>query len=375
MKPIVIVDANALHGLKAFSKPDVKTVLTLAKTNLARVIVPEVVVHELSRQGAKEFNDRYSSLRNAVKGFNDTIGDVQTIGLPVAPTEAKGDGPSPMNRAAFFDAMIAFLHNHNVETPSYPDLAVADLLARDLDYRKPFTDGGKGFRDALIWETIRKLCNALTSPDTPVVFATKNYTDFCTGKGKSLHSQLRGEIDQNQPFDVVEDLAGLLAHIEIKPLADSLRVFDQTFTAKRLEGLVDDALAALDGQELERTIGVYEGDGYTAIPVDTALSDTAFDGIVPENDTITHEVFRTGDEDEMTIRVTVDAECSIEGFIDKTDYYAHGTDSYSYSEDWNFHVMRASETCRMRFILSGDFTDATIDTVKLTVDEAEELVS
>ncbi|QSZ54343.1 PIN domain-containing protein [Paenarthrobacter sp. AT5] len=375
MKPIVIVDANALHGLRAFSNPDVKSVLTLSKMNLIRAIIPRVVVQELSRQGAKEFNDRCSSLRNAVKSFNDTIGDAQTFGLLVSPAEVRSEGPAPIGRAAFSDAMIAYLHGQKVETPCYPDLAVADLLARDLDHRKPFTEGGKGFRDALIWETIREVCNEVTIPGRAVVFTTKNYKDFCAGKDMSLHSQLRDEIDPNLPFHVVEDLGALLAHREISPLIDSLRVFDQAFTTDRLEKLVDDALIALDGQDLEPTIGVYEGDGYTTIPINTGLSDAAFDGVAPKNGTIKHEVFRTGDADEMTLRVTVDAECGIEGFIDKTEYYAQNTDSYSYYEDWNRHVIRASKLYGIRFVLSGDFTESTIDSVKLSVDGAEEVAS
>lgn len=368
MKPVIIIDANALHGLKAFTKPQFKTVLALARTNHVRLVVPEVVLHELSRQGSKEFNGKHSTLRNAVQGFNDVIGDAQTMGVAVATSTA----PPPSSRTEFFDAMTAFLHSRKVETPAYPDMSVEELLARDLDYRKPFAESGKGFRDALIWATIRDVCNGLTIPGLAVVFVTKNYTDFCAGQGKSLHSHLREELAEEQPFDIVEDLAGLLEHVDIKPLTESLRVLDQTFTQARLEGLVDAALSDLGGHDLEGSIGVYEGDGFTLIPINSELSDTAFDEIMPDNDTIEHNVFRTGDADEMTIRVTVDADCSIEGFIDKADYFAHGSD-FTYLEDWNRHTMRASEPHRMRFTLSADFTKATINDVQLSVNEAKEV--
>lgn len=375
MKPLVFVDANALHGLKAFTKPHFKTVLALSKTNHVRLVMPEVVVHELARQGAKEFNGKHSTLRNAVQGFNDVIGDAQTMGVAVAPAVVTSSTPPLTSREEFFDAMTAFLHSRKAETPTHPDMSVEELLARDLDYRKPFAENGKGFRDALIWATIRDMCNALTIPDVATVFVTKNYTDFCSGQGKSLHNHLREELAPEQPFDVVEDLAALLEHSDIKPLTESLRVLDQTFTRERLEGLVDAALSDLDGQDLEQSIGVYEGDGFTSIPINTELSDTAFGEIMPENDTIEHDVFRTGDADEMTIRVTVDADCSIEGFLDKADYFAHGSDSFTYSEDWNRHTMRASEPHRIRFTLSADFTKATINDVQLSVDEAEEAPS
>lgn len=372
MKPVIIIDANALHGLKAFTKPHFKTVLALARTNHVRLVIPEVVLHELSRQGSKEFNGKHSTLRNAVQGFNDVISDAGAIGVTVAPAVAASTAPPPTSRPEFFDAMTAFLHSRKAETPAYPEMSVEELLARDLDYRKPFSESGKGFRDALIWATIRNVCNSLTAPGVAVIFVTKNYTDFCVGQGKSLHSHLRDEIAPEQPFDVVEDLAGLLEHAEIKPLTESLQVLDQTFTQKRLEGLVDDALSDLGGHDLEGSIGVYEGDGFTSIPIDSELSDTAFDEIIPDNETIEHNVFLTGDADEMTIRVTVDADCSIEGFIDKVDYFAHGT-GFTYLEDWNSHTMRASEPHRIRFTLSADFTKATLKDVQLSVDEAEEV--
>lgn len=371
MQPIVLVDSNALHGLKAFSNSDFKKLLALSKSKHIRLVVPEVVVHELSRQAAKEFNDKLSSLRNAHSGVEGTIGHAQAIGLPVAPPVATFDAPPPTTRAIFFDSMTAFFHNANAETPTYSAVSVTDLLGRDLDNRKPFTDSGKGFRDALIWMTIKDLCDALTADGVPIIFVTNNHTDFCAGPGRQLHSHLRDEIDPGQPFDVVTDLNALLNHALIEPLTAEVRTRDRALTQNRVEQLVDNVLSGLIEQDLEPTIGVYEGNGLTSIPIDTRLSDTAFDEITPDNTSIAHDVFRTGGPDEFTIRVTVEADCSIEGFIDKSEYLVSEDDSFGYVEEWNDHVMRASEQHRLRFTLSADFTPRTIDDVELTVEGAQ----
>lgn len=372
MKPVVIVDANAIFGLRKLTDAEFGTILALARTDAIRLVVPDVVALELARQGAKEFNDKRSSLRNAAKGLNDVIRETRATGIAKSTADATVEMPQLMDRAIVHRGLVSFLHAKKVETPAYPELSVADLLERDLAARKPFDEHGKGFRDTLIWATIRSLCDALEDPATRVVFVTNNYKDFCAGQGKPLHSHLREELAEGLQFDVVENLRVLTEHETIAPLVESLRFVERLFTPKRQAELVDDALADLNGREVESTVGIYDGGGTYDNPLPTRLNDTAFDDIMQNGDTIVFEVFRTGEGDELTARVTVEADCSLEGFIDKTEFYGHEGE-FSYAEDWNRYAMRVSEPHRVRFTLSGDFAESAPDGLVLTVDGVEEI--
>ena len=62
-----------------------------------------------------------------------------------------------------------------------PQVSHADLVERDLSSRKPFSPTGKGYRDALIWESVVELCTDLTDADT-LIFVTDNKSDFCHGR-------------------------------------------------------------------------------------------------------------------------------------------------------------------------------------------------
>lgn len=370
VKPIVILDANPLNGLKSFSSAYVKEVLALAKSAHVRLVIPDVVVRELARQGAKSFNDKHSSLRNAGKNFTDLIEEAHSIGLSVAPASVEIIGPPLTDRNAVYDAMSAFLHRIGVEMPIYPAVTVEDLLDRDLDRRRPFADSGKGFRDALTWETVRELCGRLRGPDTLVILVTRD-GDFRAEKEKALHPHLLDDLEPGQRIEIVDDVRELLEHERIKPLAERLRVVSESLTQQRVTSLVDRALTELGGHELE-TVGFYApGEVYDS-PIRTELDDVAFNGVDPDNDTIGFEIFRTGYDHEMTIRVTVDADCDIEGFIDKSTFLVSGS-QFTYYEDWNRHRFRAIEPHRVRFTLSADFTESTVDDIALTVDEVEEV--
>lgn len=368
MKPVVILDANPLYGLATLSSANFKELVALAKTGDLRLVIPDVVVQELARQAAKEFNDRRSALRDAAARFNRIASAASEVGLVFTPSVAHVVAASSTDRATFHDALSAFLCGMNVESPTYPDVSVGDLLARDLDYRKPFNENGKGFRDALIWVSIKELCRELEGLEAQVVFVTKNHTDFCGGKDKALHPHLRDEISADQCFDIVEDLPALLDHEAIKPLTERLRVVNEWLTQSQIVRLVRRALTDLSGLDLIQTVRAYDGDGSYISPLKTVLHDVAFNDVAPDNSTVTFEIFSAGDSGDMTVRATVETDCDIEGLIDKGDFLARESD-FTYAEDWNRHMMRVIESHRVRFTLSADFTAATLEEIQLSVDE------
>ena len=361
MKPVIVLDTNALHGRKPFTRADSAVLLELARIGHIRLVLPDVVLHELSRQWAERLDEHRAKLGSALGELNGTL---EEAGVPELSLEQPG-----LDRAVFYDAASVLLSRKGVEIPACPDVSASDLLNRDISTRKPFSRDGKGFRDALIWENVRALCDGLDDLSTPVLFVTNNSDDFCDALDKkALHPDLRTELVALERFEVVTFLKDVLAHATIAPLAEFLRVLEETFTPAHVEVLVDDALADFTGYELGSNDGLSEE--YAEYSFRSMLNDASFDEIIYDADTIGFEVFRTGDVDEMAIRVIVDSDCSIEGFVDKSMW---DNDGFTYTEDWNRHVLRVGEQRRARFTLSAIFTTATIASVELSVDEVEEI--
>jgi len=368
MTPVVILDTNAVHGRKPFTRADTKLLLELARSGHIRLVVPEVVLHELSRQWAERLDDGVASLDSALKSINDALADIEAPELTMT-------APSH-DRTVFFRFAHRLLLARRAEVAGVPAVSVFDLLAKDLEVRKPFDREGKGFRDALIWETVRKVCEDLGDPTTPVVFVTNNHTDFCSPKTRELHSDLRQDLLAGQAFEIITSLHDLRAHETIRPLRELLRVLKETFTPERVEELVDAAISDLHGVDVEQALGVYAGDGFYDVPINSALSEPTFDEIIPDDSSIESEIFRSGDG-KLTIQVAVACEVSLEGFIDKSEYFASDDDDgVALLEDWNSHVFRASESHRVRLTLSAELAESDLDEldgVVLTVDEAVEL--
>lgn len=362
MKPVVILDSNALYGTNPFARTSISTLLELSRLRRIRLIVPEVVLHEIARQSVEVLESNASDITAALKKFNAALEDAGvgrvSVGLP---TKTRSD---------FYEFARELLERKNAEIPAPPPVPVADLLERDLNVKKPFARDGRGFRDALIWETVRAVSVTLAA-STPVVLVTNNRSDFYAEKGGALHPDLREDLPVGLAFDVVGSPHHTQSHAVVGPLMKSMRALTDTFTDQRLAQLVDNAIADID-----RDLGsfaVYIGEGMHENPVSTALDDATFDEIIPDNDSIAHEIYHTG-ADTYSIEVTVEVEASLTGFVDKSDYYNSDDGDVTVLEDWNRHVFRASEPHRrLLFTLRAAFSESEVDALRLEVDEIEEL--
>lgn len=365
MKPVVILDANALFGRKPFTRTHSVLLLELVRLDRLRLVIPDVVLLELSRQWAKRLDENGKALAKSLSEANETLGEAW------APAIEEIEVPN-LHRSVFHQAATRMLKRAGVEIPAFPSLAVSDVLERDLDTRKPFDTKGNGFRDALIWETIKDYCARPTSP-AQVFFVTNNHTDFCDGPDShELHADLRGELGQNQQVTVVTRLSDLMQRSELKPLVELLRVVRETFTPEHVAKLVDRCLSELQGAVPEPDLDNWnDDDEYHTSPFSTSLRDAVFETITPDRSTLEEGVFTVGDPDEMVLRVSFEADCTLEGFIDRSSL---SNGAYSYYEDWTRHSLRVLERPRRaQFLLSATFRPETIAEVELTVEEIEEI--
>lgn len=359
MIPVVILDTTSLYGRVGLSSANVSLLLSLAKRGEITLAVPDVVVHELSRQWAERVQAACAGIDESVEKLNEDLRQVGRAPLVVSPTA--------LERDVFYDHAVSILKRSNASIPPLPDVPLADIMQRDLDVRKPFERSGKGFRDALTWESIKQYC---VDPTRHVIFVTENHRDFCVKEKGPLHPDLRGELHAEQRFDVVPTVAELLKHPMIQPIVERYRVVQETFTAARLHSLVDAAVTDIVGRDVD-AFAEYVGNGMYSVPIYVGLESPTFDEILIDENSITSEIYRVGDE--LTIQVTANAECSFDGLIDKHDYWgSEGDYRISILSDWNDQMFRAGAHREVAFTLTGSFTDETIEEVALTVDGVTE---
>ena len=363
MKPVVVLDSNSLYGRKPLTNANSRLVQALAKSGEIRLVLPDIVLRELARQWAEEAGEHATKLATVLKALNETLDELDDEALEVR--------LPPIGPSRFYENAKNRLESKGVEMPMAPSVPVEKLLDKDRRVKKPFDREGRGFRDALIWETIRALCEDVGEGAVLMIFVTDNHKDFCEKKGGRLHPDLRQELADDRDLEVLPSLYELLQHAAISPLADTHHALESQLQPDRLQELVESAVQELQGRDVEDAVGVYIGSGMYDIPVSAGTEGATFDEIAPDHTTLKHEVFRDGDE--STIRIEFEADCSFDGFVDKSDYFMDDGEGYALLADWNDHMFRVSTSGRVRFALSGTVAGTDLGGLALTLDDAADV--
>lgn len=84
--------------------------------------------------------------------------------------------PSPDDEVATYDSFLReTLSEASAHIPELPSVPHDLLVHKALQRRPPFAGRGTGYRDALIWETVKEI---LRTSDESVTFVTANTSDF-----------------------------------------------------------------------------------------------------------------------------------------------------------------------------------------------------
>ena len=150
---------------------------------------PEVTLLELQRQFAERLDAALSSHRSSFE-------------LLERLTSIKVNDPIRVDSATVVKSYDQRIRRRLTEVGarvlSIPDTPHAVVVDRDLRRRRPFDEKGRGYRDALIWETV--LVAAGDRDAAPILFVTHNSADFTNGAG-DLHPHLGDDLRQRKIAD------------------------------------------------------------------------------------------------------------------------------------------------------------------------------
>lgn len=359
----IVFDTNVFKGFgvggnaNPLDTTNGKVLLKLREKGKVRLFVPSVVLQEVTRQWFDEYNERKLKLEESVEKFNNVMKMADENFEP--PRRAL----SGCSRDFFYKLAQDVLVEKGLEILPMPCVALEQVLLRDLDRRKPFNENGRGFRDSLIWESVCELHSLDNGKDFKIIFVT-NDRDFLD-KGLGIHEDLQKDlVSSGRDVIAVNNMDMLLKHPFIKPYVDEfqseIRVEIEWGLKKKifekLEGLIDKPVSLFD---------YGEPGGVGGGPINTPIVEGDFVDIHVIEKSVVYETYSlndtfSGDADLLTVKVDIDVECSIDGFVYKSDYYMYEWDLEILDQDWNDYMMLVREEKTLHFTLQGEVPNGSL---------------
>lgn len=363
----VVLDTNIIFSDFHLNGAKIKDLCESAKSIGATIYIPAVVIDESINKYCEKIQDCKTKIDKVFSDFErltDKKVNLSQKSIDVITKEKE-------EYAKFFNAQIRRL---NINIIPYPSTSHKDLVSRDLARKRPFQESGKGYRDALIWESLLTIC---TKPndlfDMPqVVFINKNHKDFCL-EG-DLHPDLREDLSKlninEEHVEVVEDIDVFIKKFA-KPKQKILQKIKDAFQSHG--SYADINIIHETEQRLDKFL-LYRQFDYENSPFRQEFENPSVVEIgKPE---IKLDEVRQISENEVVIEYTVNVECTFDVFLFKADAMCMDEEELPqvWDNDWNKHYMAASDTATINLkiflIVDNSFTKVLSDDIEI-IDNAD----
>lgn len=182
----IIIDTNVIHLDFKLNKARIVTLCNTSTILGHEIFIPEVVIDEIVKQYDEKAEEYINSFNKALK----KLSDLSTSPITQTPIDAKG----------FISNYRNELNNRikqlGIGIIPYPNTGHKIMVERELGKKKPFKDSTKGYRDALIWDSVMEHTQKYSS-NCGIIFLTANSKDFADKDKKGLHTDLIADCISN----------------------------------------------------------------------------------------------------------------------------------------------------------------------------------
>jgi hypothetical protein len=214
---IVVLDTTETFNDLRLDGTNFKLLKKYLHDTSSKLAIPRVVFEETVNHFREKLNKAVDAFETSERDLKKLVTTPELSALAV-----------PIDQAAELQNFRAQLEEEinrlSGEVVEFDVVAIASLVERSLQRRKPFdSDGRKGFRDAIIWETILRKLIEPGPAELEVVFLTKNSADF--GQDQQLAKDLQQDCRSvGKPETCVRLVNGLKSFIdaEVKPHLETL---------------------------------------------------------------------------------------------------------------------------------------------------------
>jgi hypothetical protein len=149
-----------------------------------RVLLPAVVLDEATNQ----HRERLEKLASDLSSLGAHA--LRLAGFARSKVAELDDAAIVANVSRYREDLERWVKITGGRVLPYPAVIHADVVARDLQRRKPFSESGKGYRDALIWFSMLEY---LRANEEPFALVTNNHRDF--GQEPEFHPDMARDLD------------------------------------------------------------------------------------------------------------------------------------------------------------------------------------
>jgi hypothetical protein len=174
----VVLDANVLRADPRLNSPHGQAFRYQVRELRVQMAVPEVALEEAVNRYRRDLENAAQELRRASR-------TIERMGIACA---ADVDVATEVQR--YEQGIRATLDELRAEILPYPTTPHSDLARRAMERRRPFSDDGRGYRDALVWETVLSYARH----NAPIVLISAD-ADFARSKKSSqFHSDFLDDL-------------------------------------------------------------------------------------------------------------------------------------------------------------------------------------
>ena len=341
----VVLDSNIIVADFRMSGSNFRILTEWLPHTEHSVHVPQLVIDEVVNQFKSKLLRENDKVKSSLTRIEKMTGDEYPWPLDEARLNAALD--------AYRQGLHQKLRGLGASVLPYPNIDHPTLVERDLARRKPFSESGAGYRDALIWESA---LDVAAQDDTPVAFVTNNISDFADLAG-ALHPDLVQDLLRRgfEPGRVVlfRDLSAFVDQ-HVKPTMERLTDIE-----------VQLQQGTYSGFDLAEEIGLKIQDEYATkewSPGQVGLSeeceDPTIDMVGPVHHLQVEEVRHLG-EGEVLVSLVMDADVEFTFFVARYNLPLLDEEDMRHIHDynWNEWVSRGSISKAVRM-----YIDLTIDT-------------
>jgi hypothetical protein len=327
----IYIDTNIIFSESFFRSPWVRSFLKACDILQISVVIPDVVLDEVKGNFPKTLTERVKVFQKAEKEL------ARLIDLSSKPFDV-----SSMSQD-YSDFLDGLLDEHGVIVAPYPEISAKQVITKSYECAKPFKEGGEGYKDYLVWETIKS--HILEASSTaPNIFITNNVKDFCKTEGSdknSLHQDLAAQIAPNHLRPSIQLSLKAVLDAEVMPLLQGLELEDiPSLGQPDIEHITNTLL--LDDLPQRTAFGI-EG-----VPFSNDVS------ISSVGEAKIESVNLAKADDQIVINICGTVEIEVDGFMDKFDVYdAEEMSNVSvWDHSWNDHVAAVSTSVETPFEMS-----------------------
>jgi hypothetical protein len=341
----IIIDSNAFFDDPNLGSPEIRLLLEYVSKGLGSVVVPQVVLDEVVNTFGERLQKHSREMVTSVDKLNWLTDGNASAKLPTIDV--------PKEQQSYQKRLRSVLNSLNAEILPYPKVPHGELAARDIGRRKPFSEAGRGYRDALIWCAVLEHLAAQTDGD--LVLVTANHSDFCQRDDhKALHIHLQDDLRKAgfkgsivvrpKIHDVVEEFA--------KPKLKRLdritrKLQDSTYKGIKLQKLLASQFnAILEG--INRCLNLE----FAGIDLEQPFG---VDGLYDAGDAEIVDVIEL-DGGDIYIELNVEYEANIYAYVFKSDAYGLDDNSPVHVSDWNWNESYAEVSGTVTLDVSIELT-------------------